>query len=57
MTSPEDREGEIFVMLAQLDLRAIRAIRYNDTDALLSLNNQSDALRQELQELLNAAVN
>lgn len=52
-----DREGEIYVLLAQLDLRSIRPLAENDAARLADLNAQKEALRQELRGLQNAAAN
>ena len=51
------REGEIYVLLAQLDLKSIRPLSEGDTVRLLDLNTQKDALRQELKDIQDAAAN
>jgi hypothetical protein len=52
-----DRENEIYVLLAQLDLRSIRPLSENDTVRLAALNAEKELLRQELRDLQNAAAN
>lgn len=52
-----DREGEIYVLLAQLDLKSIRPLSEGDTVRLADLNAQKEALREELRALQNAAAN
>ena len=51
------REGEIYVLLAQLDLRSIRPLAEGDTARLAALNAEKAALRQELKGLQDAAAN
>ena len=50
-----DREGEIYVLLAQLDLKSIRPLCENDAVRLAALNAEKEALRQELRDLHAAA--
>ena len=52
-----DREGEIYVLLAQLDLKSIRALRENDTVRIAALETQAVALRAELKAIQDAAAN
>lgn len=52
-----DREGEIYVLLAQLDLRSIRPLRENDTVRIADLNTEAAALRAELKAIQDAAAN
>tara|TARA_R110000868_G_scaffold197295_1_gene443434 strand:+ start:1411 stop:1581 length:171 start_codon:yes stop_codon:yes gene_type:complete len=52
-----NREGEIYVLLAQLDLKSIRPLSENDTVRLAALNAEKEALRQELRDLQDAAAN
>lgn len=52
-----NRIEEIYVLLEQLDMRSIRALRENDTQRIVDINAQCEALRTELWSLLNAATN
>lgn len=52
-----DREAEIYVLLAQLDLRSIRALRENDVVRIADFNAEAAALRAELKAIQDAAVN
>lgn len=52
-----DRQSEIYVLLAQLDLKSIRPLSENDTARLATLNAEKEALRQELRGLQDAAAN
>lgn len=52
-----DREAEIYILLAQLDLRSIRPLRENDVVRIADINAQADALRAELKAIQDAAAN
>lgn len=51
------REGEIYVLLAQLDLKSIRPLSEGDTARVAVINAEKEALRQELRGLQDAAAN
>lgn len=52
-----DRQGEIYVLLAQLDLKSIRALREGDVVRIAALEAEAVALRAELKGLQDAAAN
>lgn len=52
-----DREAEIYVLLAQLDLKSIRPLAEGDAQRLAAINAEKDALRTELKGLQDAAAN
>ena len=52
-----EREGEIYVLLEQLDWKSIRPLSEGDTVRIAALNAQKEALRQELRGLQDAAAN
>jgi hypothetical protein len=52
-----DREAEIYVLLAQLDLKSIRPLAEGDTVRVAAINTEKEALRQELRSLQDAAAN
>lgn len=52
-----DREGEIYILLEQLDLKSIRALREGDTVRIAALEDQAVALRAELKAIQDAAAN
>lgn len=52
-----DREGEIYILLEQLDLRSIRPLAEGDAVRVATINAQKDALRAELKAIQDAAAN
>ena len=48
----EQRKNEILARLDEIDQKSIRAIRANDTDYIQAYENEAEALRKELHDLL-----
>lgn len=52
-----DREAEIYVLLAQLDLKCIRPLAEGDTQRISAINIEKEMLRTELKGLQDVAAN